>query len=112
VGYASDLTDAESDEECAYVPRVPECVAPRSSKRTRDALSENGVVPERRVRSRIDEQLELLRAVIPVSGTVSIFGCLSSFERGGDSVRRPWLCNIELLCRYGVEKAEGLNMEA
>lgn len=69
VGYASDLTDAESDEECAYVPRVPECGAPRSSKRTCGAGSENGVVPERRVRSRIDEQLELLRAVIPVSGT-------------------------------------------
>lgn len=58
--YASDLTDAESDEE--YAP------GPRGVKRT---FSDNGVVvSERRKRSRIDEQLALLRAVIPNSRTV------------------------------------------
>lgn len=54
--YASDLTDAESDEE--YAPGA------RGVKRT---FSDNGVVSERRIRSRIDEQLALLRAVLPNS---------------------------------------------
>jgi len=58
--YASDLTDAESDEEYACAP------GPRGVKRT---FSDNGVVSERRIRSRIDEQLALLRAVIPNSRT-------------------------------------------
>lgn len=69
VDYASDLTDAESDEEYGCVPRALERVVSRSSKRTYGACLDHGVVPERRLRCRVDEQLALLRAVIPVSCT-------------------------------------------
>jgi hypothetical protein len=62
VEYASDLTDSESDEEYACSSRAFE----RSAKRTYEVfVDSDGVVPERRKRSRIDEQLELLRAAIP-----------------------------------------------
>lgn len=73
VDYASDLTDAESDEEYGTSPPrvLSERVGPRSFKRTYGVFVDNGVtVPERRLRSRIDEQLELLRAVVPNSNTV------------------------------------------
>lgn len=70
--YASDVTDAESDGEYVCTPRALGArVGPRNSKRTYGVFLDNGVVPERRLRSRIDEQLVLLRALIPNSCTVS-----------------------------------------
>lgn len=72
VGYASDLTDAESDDECVFTPMARvERVGSWSSKRTYGVIVGNGVAPERRVRRRIDEKIEELRAVIPYSCTVS-----------------------------------------
>lgn len=78
LGYASDLTDAESDEECAVTPRGVERVGPRCSKRTYGVFVADDVVPERRVRSRLDEQIELLRAIIPNSRSVSTLDSLIS----------------------------------
>jgi hypothetical protein len=82
VEYASDLTDSESDEEYAYTPRAFERTLPRSSKRTYGVFVDSaGVVPERRKRSRIDEQLELLRAAIPNLCTVSASSVFSTSLR-------------------------------
>lgn len=73
VEYESDLTDTESDEEYAFAPMSFErtVVARRSTKRTYGVFLDSEAVPERRKRSRIDEQLELLRAAIPNLCTVS-----------------------------------------
>lgn len=60
--YGSDL-----DDEYAITPRAFE--APRSSKRTYGLFLESDPVPERKLRPKIDEQLELLRAVLPNSCT-------------------------------------------
>lgn len=63
--YASDL-----DDEYAFTLRAFErTTAPRSSKRTYGLFLESDPVPERRLRPKIDEQLELLRAVLPNSCT-------------------------------------------
>ena len=69
--YASDLTDTENDEEYAFTPRAFELTVPRSSKRTYGVFVESDAIPERGKRSRIDEQLELLRVAIPNLCTVS-----------------------------------------
>lgn len=108
VDYASDLTDAESDEEYGTSPPrvLSERVGPRSFKRTYGVFVDNGVtVPERRLRSRIDEQLELLRAVVPNSNTVSVKSlfCLGDSEFVDHA--------IGLLCLHVVRRAltvEGL----
>ncbi|XP_024356358.1 transcription factor SCREAM2 [Physcomitrium patens] len=65
--YSSDLTDTENDEEYACTPRGFQPILPRSCKRTYGVFLESEVVPERRLRGRIHEQLELLGAVIPSS---------------------------------------------
>ncbi|KAG0565060.1 hypothetical protein KC19_8G160400 [Ceratodon purpureus] len=67
VGYGSDLTDTESDvEEYEFTPRAFEQTVPRSSKRTYGVFVDSDAVGmERRKRSRIDEQIQLLRAAIP-----------------------------------------------
>lgn len=68
--YPSDLTDTENDEELyAFTPRAFERTVPRSSKRTYGLFLDSDAVPERRLRSKINEQLELLRAVLPNSCT-------------------------------------------
>lgn len=77
--YPSDLTDTENDEELyAFTPRAFERTVPRSSKRTYGLFLDSDAVPERRLRSKINEQLELLRAVLPNSCTVSTFLSRSS----------------------------------
>lgn len=63
--YGSDL-----DDEYAFTPRAFErTTAPRSSKRTYGLFLESDPDPERKLRPKIDEQLELLRAVLPNSCT-------------------------------------------
>jgi hypothetical protein len=72
--YLSDVTSTgESDQEdFASVPRAFEQVVPRNLKRTYGVLVDSSsLVPERRLRTRVDEQLELLRAILPNSCTVS-----------------------------------------
>ncbi|KAG0609093.1 hypothetical protein M758_8G156800 [Ceratodon purpureus] len=75
VDYESGLTDTESGGEeeeeeeyaFAYAPVAYErtVVARRSTKRTYGVFLEREVEPVRRKRSRVDEQLELLRDAIP-----------------------------------------------
>lgn len=72
--YNSDVTSTgDSDQEdFSSVPRAFERVVPRNLKRTYGVLVDSSsVLPERRLRTRVDEQLEFLRAILPNSCTVS-----------------------------------------
>lgn len=69
--YYSDLAESDGDHEFASMPQAFEQVVPRRLKRTYGVLVD-GVVPDRRLKSRIDEQLEVLRSMLPNNCTVSM----------------------------------------
>lgn len=70
-GYASDLTDVESDEDYSCSPEVFEHGVARGSKRTCGVFVDSEAVPSRRLRSRIDWQFDVLMTIAPNLCTVS-----------------------------------------
>lgn len=81
-GYASDLTDVESDEDYSCSPEVFEHGVARGSKRTCGVFVDSEAVPSRRLRSRIDWQFDVLMTIAPNLCTdvkASILTCANEY---------------------------------
>lgn len=101
----SDLTNVENDgEECGAESTSTPSVERRGLKRDHGMCGDSGaaVQPERRLRSRIQEQFALLRAVVPNLRTDERASILTGAYEYIESLQRQ---EVELRCELGVESS-------